>query len=429
MPKADNRFTLPDVIDPPNRICVTLYVPDDPIHFSNFWGALDELAQGNSWADDQAHTAKKVIQVWRDVLNKVTVDKCSIAPIAGISEDFAMPLRVDCNCNVFVTCCDGTEKQILTSDQVQALINGPAVPGAKQPAPGGGCQDYKILTNGHQLQLIPTIVSSGDVITLVSAKGATNLPSSVTWLCADGLIYFAGACGGVPSSDPGNDLPSANTGTVIIYLNGTYYAFLAGSFTVPPGISKIAPMLLINQQHGSDINGQVEIDVQVCNNAPATWSHTIDLRTTSANFIEVVPDNCDSGGLGVWSPSVGFVQTSCENAGGHNQGLDMRYEWVMPSTITSVDFESTNHFGTLADGGGGIESLYEDAALASHVIQLDVTLTNGVNHSGGSGPWTARALRLRIICDSQTDPNPVAGTANWYKLTVTGSGFDPFSSL
>jgi len=63
-----SRFPLPDVINPTNRICVTLNIPDNLIHIGNFWGAIQKLAQARSYSDDPVNPSVDVANVWKDVI-------------------------------------------------------------------------------------------------------------------------------------------------------------------------------------------------------------------------------------------------------------------------------------------------------------------------------------------------------------------------
>ena len=219
-----------------------------------------------------------------------------------------MPLRVDCNCNVFVTCSDGTEKQNLTSDQVKALINSSATNGAPQPQPGGGCQVYPVTISGGQLQIIPTQVSTGDTIKLTSAIGAST-QDGVGWQCPDGSIYFAGACAGGGVTNAGAYLPTVKIGKVILYLDGVYYDLTLGTaFTVPSGVANKTPMLVLNYVSSNPISGNIDCQVQVCNNAAGTWSSTWDFTLSPGLFVAQFP-----GALGepVWNAGSGwFIQAN-----------------------------------------------------------------------------------------------------------------------
>lgn len=69
-PKA--KWVLPDVINPPTRKCFTILVPNDVQHLAAFRGALLNLASATNWADDEAHTAKDVANVWKGIVVDVT---------------------------------------------------------------------------------------------------------------------------------------------------------------------------------------------------------------------------------------------------------------------------------------------------------------------------------------------------------------------
>jgi hypothetical protein len=150
--KTHDRFQIPDVIDPPDTLCLTMTIPNDPTHIANIVGAIYQIAFGPNYANDDAHSAKQLVQVWRRYFNTLKIDDCPIPMPAlhgGIEQDLEMPLRVDCDCNVWVTCCDGTEKQILTADQVQALLG--SQPGTTPPPPAAGhCTpyDFKFASRG-----------------------------------------------------------------------------------------------------------------------------------------------------------------------------------------------------------------------------------------------------------------------------------------
>jgi len=66
------KWTLPDVINPLETMCVQIQVPKERFHIAAFRGALLNLASAAQWADDPDHTAKLVANVWRDVINSMT---------------------------------------------------------------------------------------------------------------------------------------------------------------------------------------------------------------------------------------------------------------------------------------------------------------------------------------------------------------------
>lgn len=57
-------WTIPDVIDPPESMEVTICIPKNIVHMKAFWGALWELTFWNNWAPDAAHSGTQVAAVW-----------------------------------------------------------------------------------------------------------------------------------------------------------------------------------------------------------------------------------------------------------------------------------------------------------------------------------------------------------------------------
>lgn len=81
--KRVNQFDLPEIVDP-ERICVCFEIPNEKNHIRAFWTALYKLTIWNTWATDEAHTAREVAQVWRDVWNKAIGDEDTMG--CGCSE-------------------------------------------------------------------------------------------------------------------------------------------------------------------------------------------------------------------------------------------------------------------------------------------------------------------------------------------------------
>jgi len=73
MPKQPSRtvYPLPTPIDDGSRICVKLWIPNIPGHRQALIGAIHNLAKPYSWANDEAHSALAVGQVWRDVFDNL----------------------------------------------------------------------------------------------------------------------------------------------------------------------------------------------------------------------------------------------------------------------------------------------------------------------------------------------------------------------
>lgn len=68
---ARSRFPLPEVIDPPDRICVKLYIPDDTWHKAAFLGAVYKLTRWFAWDEDEDKTGKLVADVWQPIYDEL----------------------------------------------------------------------------------------------------------------------------------------------------------------------------------------------------------------------------------------------------------------------------------------------------------------------------------------------------------------------
>lgn len=349
-----------------------------------------------SWANDDAHSAKRLINVWTDVLLHAKLGMCETTPNAlhGAEIEDLMPIRVDCDCNVYVLCCDGTEKQILTSDQVKAAIAGGVVNGAPQPPAGGGCASYNLQITGGQLQIIPTVVNSGDTIEIVTAEGAKSETAGAGWQCPDGSSFFAGLClGGVYTYDGAAYIPATPIGKIILYLDGVYYD-LAGPFTVPGGIANKTPMLVANYNPADAIQGDMKVQVKVCNNASAPW-------VKSWNFALVPgPFAAKDGNRATWVAGVGWepqaiTQTQLTTAG-------------MITMPAGVFFDEVDFTMSL---GGTAELAFFDGA-AYHFDDAGVTSPHPYAHPVTAG-WAF-------------EPGGYSGADVITSLTIKGHGVNPF---
>lgn len=65
------KWALPEVVDPEDRLCFTIQVPNERMHLAAFRGALWNLASAVNWADDPEHTAKDVANVWKQIYDEV----------------------------------------------------------------------------------------------------------------------------------------------------------------------------------------------------------------------------------------------------------------------------------------------------------------------------------------------------------------------
>lgn len=65
------KWTLPTIVHPETTKCIQIEIPDEPFYIAAFRGAMLHLQEAYKWADDEAHTAKQVALVWRDIIDNM----------------------------------------------------------------------------------------------------------------------------------------------------------------------------------------------------------------------------------------------------------------------------------------------------------------------------------------------------------------------
>jgi hypothetical protein len=73
-------WDIPDVIDPPNRRCIQIEIPDDPQHIAIFWGVLRSLSDWQHWEREPLHRGTQVAQVWRKVVYAIDWSNMACCP-------------------------------------------------------------------------------------------------------------------------------------------------------------------------------------------------------------------------------------------------------------------------------------------------------------------------------------------------------------
>lgn len=75
--KYENKgYPLPDVINPPDRVCITVPVPNDPTHLDNFYGALFTLTRWFNYRENPAKTGKATADVWSEIFQNLSQSEC-----------------------------------------------------------------------------------------------------------------------------------------------------------------------------------------------------------------------------------------------------------------------------------------------------------------------------------------------------------------
>jgi hypothetical protein len=331
--------------------------------------------------------------------------------------------RQDCDCNLFVQCCDGTEKKLAFSGDVPASnqTNG----GEPQPAPGGGLQDYCKSFNANAVSLIPALLNSGDVITMESVSGSGYDGTGLAWYCSNGNVLFVDcqpASGHLDGTDP---LPTSNHMSLIVRIGASFYHIDVGSpLTVPGGVVNAQGWFQINDADLSNNYGNYQLCYQVQNNVVASWCYEFDFALTNGGWTA----SLDGFYEGLWSAGSGWTPNTGTDAGGDlRRIMDILSPTFASTTITEIDM--------LFDYVGG----YFNADSLAYRISYNGGVLMNVQHSAATDgtnklfSWTGSLAMTRLELYIQTDfgfvsPHSPTGSALLKRVTIKGVGTNPFGS-
>jgi len=411
------KWVLPDVIDPPERVCYQIQVPDNLYHKAAFFGALLDLAAAYKWADDPAHTAKDVAAVWMAIFNNLRVcppntNPAGFAGAGGGDDEFMIRQNPDNPC-LLENSVNGVDWCVWAD---LSLCSGTKQPGngAPQPTPGGGCANYKGALNANGQYLVPTVVSAGDTVEFSNLQGAGS-GSGISWHCPDGSLFFAGACvGGTGATDGGDPAPTIDHMAIIFQIGATWYNANDGTITVPGGVSNAQIFVQVNDSDLTDNFGDYVFDVQVCNNQTPAWSKTFNFALGGLQGW-VVED------VGTFTPGSGITQQASLNGGIYYTGAAAHLDWGSSAELTSFQIVYSKTNGTQTEETRDELQLYYGGAL--HIKATASNKTDQVTNWFGDQTGVSKA-EFTLNCGSQSSPG-ANGTLTVVSVTLTGVGTEP----
>jgi len=421
------KWTLPEVIDPP-RVCYTIPVPDDPMHKAAFRGALLALASATKWQDDTDHTAKDVALVWREIYDLVVeCEECATSITESWDEDLTSmceALRWQ-NGKLQALCC-GTWTDI-TGQPAQGFQAGALGNGSGVPAPGGGCQTYNMQLNAQGIAFLPYQVNTGDTILIANARGASYNSANGNWYCPDGSQFVLGACTPYTTTNGSNPMPAVVSGRLIAKIGATFYDVQAGSpFTVPAGVTGQPVNFQVNYPTLSSSSGNLTFDVQVCNNATATWTHVYDFRTSpySSIFSIVTTGDNPPAPAGVYVNGVGYQTGLIKFSGTNAWYREINLLCNKAFTLTQWQSEFTFTGGTYA--GNTADPTYrlrKNGATNQVAVLMPTAPTTPQVYNNAGEAVTQELLTMNCGFGSGVDGG---GQITLTKITISGKGTDPF---
>lgn len=416
-----SRYVLPEVVDPPERVCFQVYVPKDRQHIAAFLGAIYGLSKPYEWENDSAHTAIAVGRVWREIFDNLHSGDCVSNTILIDELEYEMSIceQLRFQDGKLQALCCGEWSDI--PGQGDSALGGSGQPGdgATQPQPGEtACYSGRLLGTGQWY--LPTTVSTGDTIEITDTGGSWHDGAFSVWRCPDGNIFFAGACIASTATDGGDPLPSQPHMSLIANIGGTYYPVLTGGiFTVPGGVSNSPVILQANDGTLTDNAGEISFKACVKNNQAGTFHHVQNLAINPGLFHLSAPtDN------GVYTPGIGFEDAVWGPDGfGHYHREVSITAAFSARTITKIAFKGDLTKGStiapsvvcigIPDGGGAL-------LLIDHATAVD--------GSGQTWQWTGSMSMssIGIFIETGVDNSDPGGSALVFEVTIEGLGTDPF---
>jgi len=423
-------YKLPDVVNPPDTVCMQIEIPNDPAYLQAVVGALFDTTLWISWQRDAAHTGTRAATRMRSAWIKAcaTIGNCPELIIPAIEEsEYQMSvceqLRFQ-NGKLQGFCCG---EWVDIDGQIPSGQGGG---GSPTPPPGGGCQDYHAIIPAGGTWLLPGVVNAGDTLTFSDLTGATTNDAPLgRWNCPDGKLFAAATCSPIYAFDTGAQIPGDPIGEIVFIIGSTWYKLdPTTTFTVPSGVSNQQVAFSLNYGSASSFAGQVEFNLHDCNNQTGGWSVSQDLTVQSGAWTPTLLGF--DGNESIWTVGEGWREVACAENSAHGAAYDIVYvelQFSHATTLQHADVLYDATVGELDDGGGN--KLY---AYVSGVANLLATAPS-VTGTGQTLAWDgtlANVDRLLLLLYGAshivpTCPDP-AGTATFREFHMNGIATNPF---
>lgn len=400
-------WPLPTTVNPPDRLCAIVQVPNDPQHVAAFMGALYDLAKWYSWERDEAHTGKDVAAVWWEIYQHISLGDCRAE--ANDTMNFRQRgcvLEYSIDCETWYTLYDPT-------DCITGLTGQPSGEGVLAP---GECKSFDVTLRGNDRWLLPVPVSEDYTVTVTLASGGWYDGGEVAWRCPDGAGYVLGTCAGATTTLGGDPIPasphmclvgSIDTGTPL------WFEALAGVYTVPSGVTDNLLTFQANDSDISDNSGSIVFHVSVCNTGVvAGWEHIFDFTLANQGF------SVTGGFQGQYVAGTGWQTEYLSGGGGQEQFV---IEKIVSTPQPITEYIAEINMPIAPDVGTGM-SFWTGAGFVTLIDNLTVNLT-GLNSYDKpvSGTLTSK---ITLVLNGYHYASHHAITLA--RLTVRGTGSDPF---
>jgi hypothetical protein len=386
-------------------------------------GSLFQLLQQTTWIVASDGELNIVQGQAFDLINLFALAAAPKLPNTAVGLEDDMPFfREVCDGGVtyleFLACaCPETWQRLALAAQVP--VGGQPGGGTPQPQPGGGAQIYCTKLLGSGLFYLPTLVSTGDILTLTSYTDAWWDGGEIHWRCPDGKQFEVGVCVDAPYLVGSDPLPSTPHMSVIANINGTFYPFFPGAtLVVPGGVSMAQVTLQANDSALGNNQGDAAICVQVQNNQAGTWEQAYDFTRspyTNISFNPVAP--------GVWVPGAGYVtQYNQDGVTAGFRDFFMDIATLHAGTVTDIIATFVFTAGSLL-GPNDTYYVAHDSTILATVVEP--TVPTSPQAWSGTATVTSK-FSLQLLAGDVPGVADPGGSATLQTLVFRGTGPNPF---
>lgn len=413
---------LPQNKTPVGTRCIQITIPDDDEWENMLYSEAYQLSLWMLWDRDEDKNGTVVARQWRRALQTWQHCDGSPTPAMPIEEmEYQMSIceQLRFENGVLQGLCCGEWTDIM--GQPPGGIAGPNQPGGggPAPAPGGGCTTYHVVLDAAKTWLLPPLVQTGDVLHISNAKGSANATGNAfdNWYCPDGSRFVANECLSWEAILDGSaPVPTANFMSIIGVLDGpgAFSIPIGSDWTVPGGVDPTYLALYVNDSDITNNLGGYTFDLQVCNNAPATWSHTLDFRLGTYGF--------QACGNGAYIAGVGFNDTLVNSGPNSYRGVNLCLNGVPAFTLTRAAYICNALFGTNPQN---VDLLLNPG----NIVQFNVANVAGAftYDTGQISRAGITTLELDNSVGQGASGSDPGGTLVITGIVVSGSGPDPFA--
>jgi hypothetical protein len=409
-------LSIPDTVDAPLTLCLSMNIPNDPTYIEHVLGTLAELGSGWLYQSDTGHNAALVAQKWKTALQTIQITEGECMPplqLRACTLDCGIEYSTDggdtwtcislenCISDIF----DGKLSDALQDGTVQG---GTGQQGPQSPPAPGVCRTYHVRLNARDQWHCPSPVSTGDTIQISNAVGGW-FDGSVFWRCPDGSSYALGGCdAGAKTHVSGDPLnPGAYHMALIGKIGATYFDPLNSVYTVPAGITSQDLFIQANDGSLSDNMGEVEFDIAVCTGVE--WCYEIDFTASNGSFVN------DGSTTGTWVNGVGWQG---QNKDSNNRSLINIKRTISASLITYLEIE----YDKSAGGGANNSAYYIFKSGGSQVAGTPNSpqVGNGIILTWSGSPVSGTELYINVNSGTSN------ATTTARRVKMRGRGVNPF---